>query len=948
MTVGHGLESGESQKQPEPLPAWLLPLASFGLVAVLLAVYYWPCLIGTGELYISDLTFYFQPFCQFIGRELRAGILPLWNPYFYSGMSQLAVPSPALFYPPSFILFLLPFSLGLSIYMILHQLIGAVGTFMFLRRVGASAESSCFAAIALSLCAYNFTLIQNFTLPATICWLPLALYFCEGAARGEGSKRRAFDLLGLTLTTSMIVLCGRPEVGVPALVILTTLALAHFFFFPPTSAACGSVSGSNSAFVSETESGISKSATFSTSVPEAGIGTDSASVIQSSPARAPESGAARASESSSTSALKSSPTLSESSFRRRFLTLLAVGISMFCGILLAAPVLLPGIEWASLSPRAQGLEAKWVLLWSSNWYDWLGIVLANPLGSLYQLNETAAQLRHLVLSRGGSIPFVGSSYISTIVFTFAIFGFFSNRKKLLLVLGGMLLVSFLMASGSATPFAPSIIKLSPAFSAFRYPVKLVIVPCLVLILLAVLGIELVRSRELPSRAPKAMALLWTVLLVGGIVAYNVPSIAPMAAKWLVTGKVSNSILQMVRVGFSAATINASVLGLITCAVSFYCLKQKISFRLGVLCLSVLMAGNLLWASMSIRQIGWAPYFSDQLYVAEQIENQRRDLKISKHSRMVNLYFDPLTVPPEYDISHMGKDQRFFTYAREMLLHNIAICGNQQSSFGYEAAETKDYKDYFNDALFLSSQHRRAQPKTMCDRPLHRFAQLTATEIANTQIKRGDKILPLLDPSLFKLVKEDKAWNYRMYRVKSARAKFYFASRVVPVESFADLKKVILEREIVPQTTAFDSNPQIVYVLNRDFYPHKEIFEAINDRFKSGSDNAPASCEVTSQTSQSLSLKVQTDHDGLLYMADHFYPGWIAELDAKPVAILRANGLNRAVMIPKGEHVLKVSYHPFVLSLGFMLAGAGLLITAIVIFFVLKFGRESKPIPASGV
>ncbi|MBX9567433.1 MAG: hypothetical protein K2X77_00995, partial [Candidatus Obscuribacterales bacterium] len=171
------VNTGESQSA-----AWVgkAPVIYLAALLVLLAVYYWPCLTGTGDFFISDLSFYFQPFCQFIGRELRAGILPLWNPYLYSGMSQLAVPSPALFYPPSFLLFLLPFSLGLSIYMILHQLIGAVGTYLFLRRVGATIESSCFAALAFSLCAYNFTLIQNFTLPATICWLPLALYFCQG------------------------------------------------------------------------------------------------------------------------------------------------------------------------------------------------------------------------------------------------------------------------------------------------------------------------------------------------------------------------------------------------------------------------------------------------------------------------------------------------------------------------------------------------------------------------------------------------------------------------------------------------------------------------------------------------------------------------------------------------------------------------------------------------
>lgn len=898
------------------------PLLTLTGLALILVSYYWPCLAGTGDFYISDLSFYFQPFCQFIGKELRAGILPLWNPHLYSGMSQLAVPSPALFYPPSFILFLLPFSLGLSVYMIVHQLIGAIGTYLFLRRAGASVESSCFAAVALCLCAYNFTLIQNFTLPATICWLPLALYFCDGIARlprgaeagsspgdpnqvlserandeasqrargsdavgsdegandpkpvgkavsqSEGAEsrkgRKWIDVLGLTLTTSMIVYCGRPEVGVPALVLLTTLAVAHYFF-------------SNY----------------------------------------------------------------REDFKIRILALAVVGSSMLAGILLAAPILLPGIEWASLSPRALGLDAKWVLLWSANWYDWLGTVLANPLGSLYLLNDDAAHLRHLVLSRGGSIPFVASSYLSAIVFTLAFFGFCCKRKKLLIVLMGIFIVSFLMASGSATPFAPSIIKLSPALSAFRYPVKLVIVPCLVLILLAVLGIELILKRELPARAPKMVAAFWTVLLIGGGIAYNVPAIAPLAAKYLVVTKVPEHIPQMVQMGFAGSVVNSSLLGLLTCAVTWFCLQGKLKTPVGIYLLTAVLAGNLLWASFSIRQVGWAPYFSNPSFMAEQIYNVQKELKLPVTSRMVNLYFDPLTVPAEYEPSRMGKDQRFFAYARDMLLHNIVICPSLYSSFGYEAAETKDYKEYFTDAMAWSSQHSKANLETMTDVPIHRFMQLTATELVNTQMTRLKKSVPLLDKELFVLVKEDKFRNFRIFRVKNPRKRFFFANRIVPVESFADLKKVILAREKMPQTAAFDGNAQIVYVLNRDFFPNRKLFEAVNEQFKIGDESSPNKCDVVEQTSQALRIKCSAQQDGLLYMAEHYYPGWIADLDGQPVKIIKANGLNRAVIIPKGEHTLSLAYRPFVLNWGFCIAGIGVLMTGLMMLLVSSF-EKSRP------
>ena len=46
----------------------------------------------------------------------RQGRLPLWNPYLYCGMSQLAVPSPGMFYPPT-ACFFLPFSRGTAAFL---------------------------------------------------------------------------------------------------------------------------------------------------------------------------------------------------------------------------------------------------------------------------------------------------------------------------------------------------------------------------------------------------------------------------------------------------------------------------------------------------------------------------------------------------------------------------------------------------------------------------------------------------------------------------------------------------------------------------------------------------------------------------------------------------------------------------------------------------------------
>ena len=896
----------------------------FAVIISALLLYYGPALIGAGDFYISDLTFYFQPFSQFAGGEILKGILPLWNPHLYSGMSQLAVPSPAIFYPPSLLLFLLPFSTGLSFYMIMHQMIGAFGAFLYLRELNISRGAAAFGAVAFSLCAYMFSLIQNFTLPATVCWLPLALYFLHrisprrnssirivsatsGGATGSAAALRspAFEksadmleseagrlpalpgstasengkiwswasVIGLGFCSTMIVYCGRPEVGIPCLGLLVVAALCELY---------------------------------------ARWAPKSSSLVQS------------------------------------LTPLIITGVAMAAGLLMSAPILLPGVEWASASPRSQGMASKWVLLWSANWFDWVGMFLSNPLGGLYSLNESSAHLRHLVLSRGGSLPFVGSCFVSSIVLNFAICGLFIRNKKLLYLLAFILFASVLMALGSATPFAPFLVGLSPFFAAFRYPVKLLIVPAILLIFLATLGFELVLQKELRLDVLKKLCIVWLFFVAAGILMISFPQITLPASKILVKGNFPEYTLQTARYGFGNALMISSLIAFSSTLLATAYYKGQLNAKLTALLLTGLLATCLVYSSLSVRLIGGPGYFTNPSFLAAELRkiqsNQStqsksptdRPTQISTgtidgpllEGRMLNLYFDPLATPAHFIPTSGSKDfeQKFYQYSREMLLHNTVICAGLSSSYGYEAAETKDYKDLFTEAMLVCSQHRDAKTATMCDRPIHRFALLTSTAFVNTQVYRDfKKDLPLLDPKLFKLLKDDRSRNFRIFQVIGARPRLAFASRVVPIESFADLKKVILETKIVPQTEVFDSEPDMVYVLNRDYQSYKNAFELINDpaRNDRGVAKSKPKFEILHEDSQSQAIRLSTDQPELLLLNDHYFPGWVAELDGKPVKILKANGLNRAILIEAGQHTVKLRYSPDSLFIGGSAALLGL-------------------------
>jgi hypothetical protein len=69
----------------------------------------------------------------------------------------------------------------------------------------------------------------------------------------------------------------------------------------------------------------------------------------------------------------------------------------------------------------------------------------------------------------------------------------------------------------------------------------------------------------------------------------------------------------------------------------------------------------------------------------------------------------------------------------------------------------------------------------------------------------------------------------------------------------------------------------------------------------------ASAVITREDSRELAIDAEAPQDGFLLLADTFYPGWIAELDGKPVSIYRANLSVRGIQLPKGRHNIRFVY-----------------------------------------
>ncbi len=85
-----------------------------------------------------------------VREALRAGRLPLWEPNIFGGFPFLAQPQQNTFYPPNWINLLVPVRVGVSLYMVFHVWLAAMGMYVFARVMGGRQLPSILAGIGFA------------------------------------------------------------------------------------------------------------------------------------------------------------------------------------------------------------------------------------------------------------------------------------------------------------------------------------------------------------------------------------------------------------------------------------------------------------------------------------------------------------------------------------------------------------------------------------------------------------------------------------------------------------------------------------------------------------------------------------------------------------------------------------------------------------------------------
>ncbi|MDP9351339.1 MAG: hypothetical protein M3P51_07360 [Chloroflexota bacterium] len=146
----------------------------------------------TTAVWMDTATQYY-PWYAYLGERLRAGDLPMWNPYQFSGTPFLADPFSGWGYVPVMLLFTaLPIGTAAAGHVLFHLLFAMLSVYCLARVLGLRVVARLVAALAYALNGFFFERnVCCVPFASVMAWLPLTLLGAEKAIRASRGLPRA-------------------------------------------------------------------------------------------------------------------------------------------------------------------------------------------------------------------------------------------------------------------------------------------------------------------------------------------------------------------------------------------------------------------------------------------------------------------------------------------------------------------------------------------------------------------------------------------------------------------------------------------------------------------------------------------------------------------------------------------------------------------------------------
>jgi len=201
--------------------------ASALIITASVVVFSIPLYLNWGLGALEDDLIWYYPSLVWLGRCLRSGVFPLWNPDVYAGYPVVGDPQGGIFYPPNYLFAILPGPLAYSMTITLHYWLAGFGMYRLARTWKLARSSATLGALAWMFCGFLVGHRTHLTMLASASWLTVIFWFWTKVIHG-GFHRYFW----LTIVAQALQFFA----GHIQMVILTsTISLLYVLIYPPRS-----------------------------------------------------------------------------------------------------------------------------------------------------------------------------------------------------------------------------------------------------------------------------------------------------------------------------------------------------------------------------------------------------------------------------------------------------------------------------------------------------------------------------------------------------------------------------------------------------------------------------------------------------------------------------------------------------------------------------------------
>ncbi len=167
------------------------------LVAVLVTLapllYFFPAVRGQLVLAPYDGLIFNVPLRVAAANIFRAGYLPLWNPYIFSGMPLHASAQGGLLFPLNWFYLIFSAPVATNLMMLASYALAALGAYLYARRAGSTIAGALVTSLSWQWGAFLINQVSHINIVQTAAMLPWVLWAADGYAE-NGARRRGLLL----------------------------------------------------------------------------------------------------------------------------------------------------------------------------------------------------------------------------------------------------------------------------------------------------------------------------------------------------------------------------------------------------------------------------------------------------------------------------------------------------------------------------------------------------------------------------------------------------------------------------------------------------------------------------------------------------------------------------------------------------------------------------------